>query len=494
MIELKYLFMNGFITIRKKGVGMKRMLNFSNNDEIVRFLSENNIKILNLCHIPEEGRLKTLSFSATDKNRVYEILDSGERVDGSNLFSFIEAGKSDIYIVPDIKRAFVNPFSTIPALNILCDYLDENGKPLDVAPKNVLLKAEKKLYSSSGIILKALAELEFYVIAKQENEMLFPGAPDKNYHESSPFSRFEDLRNEVLVTLANVGISTKYGHGEVGRIFTKDGFFMEQQEIEFTPQSLAETAENIAIAKWIIRNTCAKYGVSVSFSPKVALEHIGNGMHIHLCAIKDGENIVANPNGTLSIEAMKMIGGILRFAPSLSAFGNTMPISYLRFIARKESPMHICWSARNRLALIRIPLWWSFNRKSGEKSNLRETFEYRAPDPLANAYLLFAGIALAVNYGLKNPEEAMRIAKNLHIEESGSKRKKLKVLPCSCNESATNLRRDRRFYEANGIFPKTLVDKTIEMLRTYKDEDLWKNVADKQDKIDKIIRQYLHYG
>jgi len=473
---------------------MQEMLKFSEKEDVVRFVSENNIRILNLCHIPEDGRLKTLSFSTADKERVYEILDWGERVDGSNLFSYFDPGKSDIYIVPKFGRAFINPFSKVSTLNILCDYLDENGKPLDVAPKNVLARAEEKLHSSSGIVLKALAELEFYVISKQETEMLFPGASDKNYHESSPFTKFEDLRNEILVTLANVGVATKYGHGEVGRILGKDNTLVEQHEVELTPQSLAEMAETIAITKWTIRNVCAKYGVSASFSPKIALEHAGTGMHIHLCALKDGENVIANPNGTLSAEAMKMIGGILKFAPSLSAFGNPTPVSYLRFIARKESPMHICWSARNRLALIRIPLWWNFRRRSEEKGGCRETFEYRAPDAFANAYLLFAGIVVAVSYGLENAEEAMKIAENLHVEDTGGKRRRLKVLPRSCSESAKNLRKDRKLYEANEVFPKRVIDKTMEKLRTYKDKGLWKSLADKPEKIENMLRLYLHYG
>jgi glutamine synthetase len=476
------------------GFAMQGTLHFSEKEEIVRFILEKNVKILNLCHIPEDGRLKTLSFSATDRNRVYEILEFGERVDGSNLFSFIEAGKSDIYIMPKVDRAFTDPFQTIPTLNILCDYLDEHGKPLDIAPKNVLARAEEKLLSFSGIVLKALAELEFYIISKQEDEILFPGAPDKNYHESAPFTKFEDLRNEILVTLADVGIATKYGHSEVGRIYSKGGTFMEQQEIEFLQQNLMEMAETITIAKWVIRNVCLKHCVSVSFSPKISLEHVGTGMHIHLCALKNEENVVANPNGTLSTEALKMIGGMLKFAPSLTAFGNTTPASYLRLISRKESPMHICWSARNRLALIRIPLWWNFVKRGEERGNIRETFEYRAPDPLANAYLLFAGIALAVNYGLENSEEALKMAEDLHIEGTGGKRKRLRILPKSCSESAKNLSKDRRLYEANDVFPRKLIDKTIDRLKAYRDKDLWKNLGDKPEKVENVLKQYLHCG
>jgi glutamine synthetase len=472
---------------------MQRTFGFTERGDVAKLISEKNIKILNLCHIPEDGRLKTLSFSAVDKNRVLEILEFGERVDGSNLFSFIESEKSDIYIKPNIQRAFINPFSNVPTLNILCDYLDENGKPLEVAPKNVLNKAEEKLQSSKGIRIKALAELEFYIIAREEREVLFPNIPDRNYHESSPFSCFESLRNEILVTLSEVGIAIKYAHSEVGQLMRKDGVLMEQHEVEFLPQNLVDMAENIAVAKWAIRNVCAKNGFSVSFSPKVSLEHAGNGMHIHFCATKNGSNIIVNPNGTLSEEGLKMIGGILKFASSLTAFGNPTPISYLRFISRKESPMHICWSARNRLALVRIPLWWNFTSTKTRTENAKETIEYRAPDPLANAHLLFAGMTLAINYGLENSEESLKTAEKLHIEGK-SKGKRLKPLPKSCHESAQNLRKDRKLYEADDIFQKRLIDKTIEKLKAYRDKDLWKNITDKPEKIERIIQQYIHYG
>jgi len=469
-------------------------LNIAEKEDLPRFISEKDIKILNLCHIPEDGRLKTLSFSAVEKRRVHEILDLGERIDGSNLFSFIEPSKSDIYIMPRFDSAFTHPFSSIPAINVLCDYLDEDGKPLDIAPQNVLARAEERLRASNTVVLKAIAELEFYIVSEQETETLFPSAPDTNYHESAPFTNFEDVRNEILATLSNIGIPTKYGHSEVGRILSKDGTLMEQQEIEIAPQNLVNLADAIAIAKWVIRNICLKHGVSASFSPKVSMEHVGSGMHIHVCASRNGDNIIANPGGTLTLEAIDMIGGILKFAPSLSAFGNTRPVSYLRFIARKESPMHICWGARNRLALIRIPLWWNFLGASKEKDSCKETVEYRAPDALSNPSLILAGIGIAANHGLSNAKKAQEIAEELHIEETGSKRKQFKTLPQSCVESAENLENDRKLYEADGVFPRRLIDKTIETLKSYHDRDLLRKLTTKPDEIENLLKQSLHYG
>lgn len=473
---------------------MDGLQGFSEKEDVVKFVSENGVKIVNLCHIPEDGRLKTLSFSASDKARLLEILDLGERVDGSSLFSSIEPSESDIYVAPRLCKAFKNPFAPIPTLNILCDYLDENGRPLSIAPQAVLRRAGEKLRSSTGIELKALAELEFYVISKLETEVLFPAGPDKNYHESAPLARFENVRNEIIATLAEQGIATKYGHCEVGRILSEDNVFMEQHEIEFMVRHMEEMAETVPIAKWVVRNVCSDHGVSASFSPKISMEHAGTGMHIHICGKKNGMNVVAGPDGELSDEALKMIGGILRFAPSLAAFANTTPASYVRFIARKESPMHICWSARNRLALMRVPLWWSHRRNGDQAESCRETFEYRAPDAFANTYLLFAALATAIDYGMQNPKEAEKIAENLHVDGGTGGHEKFRALPSSCGEAADNLQKDRRFFEAGGIFPERLIDKTVEKLMAYDDRDLWRKLTERPEEADALLRQYLHYG
>jgi glutamine synthetase len=473
---------------------MKGKLNLVEKEDVLKFISENGVKILNLCHIPEDGRLKTLSFSASDKKQVHQVLELGERVDGSSLFSYIAPDKSDIYITPKLNTAFLNPFSSEPTVNILSRYLDEKGKALDVAPENILHKAEQKLHSSANITLSALAELEFYIISKLESKNLFSSVAERHYHESAPFSKFGDLRNEILVTLADIGISTKYGHAEVGNIQKEEDTVVEQHEIELAPENLTRMADTIAVTKWVIRNVCAKHGVTVSFSPKISLEHAGSGMHIHLCGLRKQKNAIVDSEGNLSNEAKKMIGGILRFAPSLCAFGNTIPVSYLRFVSRKESPLHICWGIRNRLALIRIPLWWNLKKIKEEVSATQRTFEFRAPDASANAHLLFAGIAIAIEYGFSNSEKALRIAEELHIELGKEEKEGLNRLPQSCAESATNLENDREYYETDGVFSKEVIDGTIRKLRSYKDKALSQRLRNEPRETQDLMHKYLHYG
>ncbi len=460
-------------------------------DDIIKIVREKNIRILNLCHIPEDGRLKTLSFTAKDERRLADILELGERVDGSSLFPYVDPYQSDIYIMPKPESYFFDPFSPLPALDIMCEYLDENGKALGIAPESTLLRAETKLDSTAKILLKTLAEIEFYIKSKTENARLT--LIENNYHETNPFAMFTDLRNEALVTLEELGFATKYGHSEVGRFYTKTLQVMEQHEIEFLPQSLRKTAEGITIAKWVLRNLSRKFDASVSFSPKPSLEHAGNGMHLHLCGLKEGANVFGSASGQLTDEARQVIGGILKFAPSLAAFGNTIPVSYLRFISQKESPMKITWGMRNRSALIRIPLWWNFEKVNSERDPCRKTIELRAPDPSANNYLLLAGIAVAVEYGLKNPKETMKISDDLNADSS-NKDGTLSILPLSCEEAAEYLERDRSYYEETGVFPKVVIDGTITKLRFYKDKGIWERLMNRPDEIAEMLQKYLDYG
>ncbi|MCW4051708.1 MAG: glutamine synthetase family protein [Candidatus Bathyarchaeota archaeon] len=467
-------------------------------DQYITQIQEKGVRIVNLCHIPDDCRLKTLSFTAKTRNRLEEILEFGERVDGSSLFPYINPDRSDVYIIPRTESAFIDPFNSLPTLNILCDYFDEDGKPMKTAPQNILRRAEEKLFSSNSTVLNGLAELEFYVIQKKENVSDPSEKNDSvqtgNYQESTPIAKFGDLRNEALATLEDIGFAMKYGHAEVGRFYSKNGCLMEQQEIEFLPRRLSRMAETITIAKWVVRNICEKHGVTVSFSPKPALEHAGNGMHIHLYPVRGNRNVISDSEGNLTSEAKQIIGGILKFSRSLAAFGNTIPVSYLRFLSRSESPMHICWEAKNRLALIRIPLWWRFEKPFRESENSRRTFEYRGPDPSASNYLLFAGIAVAANYGLRNPKEAMKIAQDLNIGEKTELNKKRELLPLSCTEAADNLRRDREYYEGDGVFPKTVIDSIINRLESYKDGQLRTDMAANQSNVESLILRYLEYG
>jgi len=460
-------------------------------EDLIKFVKDKEVRMINLCHVAEDNRLKTLNFAIGNENHLNEILDHGERVDGSSLFSYVEQNKSDVYIKPKVKKAFLNPFNTSPTLNIMCGYFDEKGNPLEIAPQNILLKAQEKLQKDMGIDLKVLCELEFYIITRQEIEALYPGTSQKNYQESSPFVKFEQIRNEILTTLAAAGLPVKYGHAEVGML-QKESNLMEQHEVELQLEPPEDMADHVSIAKWMIRNIGAKHGVEISFAPKLMYGHAGSGMHVHISATKNDESIMTSTDRKLSDEARAMIGGVLKFAPSLTAFGNMVPTSYLRLVPRQEAPTNVFWDYKNREALIRVPLGWQIE-ENGKHEHM-QTFELRLPDGSANVYLLLAGILMAVDYGLTNKETALQIADETLLEATKFKRDSVKSLPTSCYESAKLLEKHRERYEKGHVFPRRVIDGVIQRLRQYDDQNLSEELRKDSQKANETTKKYLHCG
>lgn len=478
---------------------------FSKRD-IIKFINENNIEAVNFRHMGGDGRLKTLNFVVASNAQLDRLLSAGERVDGSSLFSYIDAASSDLYIIPRYKTAFLNPFSTIPAIDILCSYYTKEGVRLPSSPENILRKSHEVLTANTGLSFEAMGELEYYVA--YDRKKLYPTIVQKGYQESSPFCRWEALRYEAMQAIAQAGGLLKYGHSEVGHIYSEDQE-MEQNEIEFMPVPIEDAADQIVVAKWILRMLGNKYGVVISFAPKISFGHAGSGLHVHTRLVKNGKNMMVDGNG-LSDIAKRSIAGFLSLAPSLTALGNTVPLSYLRLVPHQEAPTNICWGDRNRSVLIRIPLGWINTGNMARDVNPQEsdnaqdfsdsqTVEFRCPDGSANIHLLMAGLAVAARHGL-GMEKALELANKLYVDvnifsaEHKSIQDRLPQLPASCWESAEYLLRDRQIYEQDNVFPPVVVDGLAKILQSYNDRDLSQRYYGKGDEINKLVEEYFHFS
>lgn len=482
----------------------KPSVDFTRND-IIRYIESNRIKMVNFRYQAEDGRLKTLNFTIHSRQHLENILSSGERVDGSSLFSFIEAGSSDLYVVPRFRTAFVNPFSEIPAIDILCSFYSSDGKPLESAPEFILKKAHEEFKKATGLNFKAMGELEYYVITNKQDK--YPAVDQKGYHGSAPFIKYNDFRIQAMKLISESGGKIKYGHSEVGNFSTASELY-EQHEIEFLPVDVEETAGQIIIARWILRMLAFRYGLVVSFAPKITVGKAGSGMHIHMLAEKDGKNVMIE-NGKLSDTARKMIAGILDLAPSLTAFGNTIPTSYLRLVPHQEAPTNICWGDRNRSVLVRVPLGWIgasdmiCDANPGEKSGSndftsKQTIELRSPDGSADIYFLLAGIVTAARHGFEMPD-GLEFAKktfvdvNIFKDENKNCCDNLNHLPVSCFESAGKLNEMRKYFENNGVFPSGTIDTIIRTLKSHNDGNLSEKLYGNNEEISKLVNKFIHW-
>jgi len=479
----------------------KEPRDFSRTD-LVKYIKENDIKMVNFRYAAGDGRLKTLNFIINDGKYLDRILSAGERVDGSSLFKGIDAASSDLYVVPRYRTAFVNPFSSVPAIDLLCSFYTADGKPFAGAPAEVLRRSEAEFRKVSGCEFHALGELEYYVISPKNP--LYPTGTQKGYHESYPFSKWEGLRTEAMAAIAEAGGRIKYGHSEVGFVRTEDSE-MSQQEIEFLPVPASESADQLAVAKWILSGIGNKYGVVLSFAPKISIGHAGSGLHVHACLLRGGKNIMISKDG-LSVPARKLIAGFLEQAGALTAFGNTVPTSYFRLVPHQEAPINVCWAYRNRSSLIRIPLGWLNASGMVKDANPgsavprvepAQTVEFRSADGSANLHLLMAGLCVAARRGFERADalafaDKYFVGKNIYHKENAAAMEKFPRLPSSCWASAEALEKARGIFEARGVFPPQVIDSLIKRLKSYDDRSLSEKLFGKEEEIKKLVEEYLY--
>jgi glutamine synthetase-like protein len=82
------------------------------------------------------------------------------------------------------------------------------------------------------------------------------------------------------------------------------------------------------------------------------------------------------------------IGGLLTHVDSLLAICAPTTNSYKHLVPHSEAPVNVAFSACNRSAAVRIPMYYQGNPKA-------KRLEFRPPDPSCNPYLAFSALLCA---------------------------------------------------------------------------------------------------
>ena len=437
-------------------------------EDIMKFIRENGIKMLNFRYAGWDGRLKALNFIIRSEEHLDTVLSTGERVDGSSLFKYIEADSSDLYVVPKYRTAFVNPFEKIPTLDLLCSYFDKDGNPLASSAENIMKKAHDVLKERTGYELNAMAELEYYIICdKDKIDTDFPAVDQRGYHEAGPFTKFEQLRKDTMLAIAEAGGLIKYGHSEVGN-FTDDKYYYEQNEIEFETTNIEDAADRLLIGKWMLRMIAAQYGVTVSYAPKITVGKAGSGLHIHMKLMKDGKTATVDDEGKLSDSAKKAIPGCLDVASAITAF-------------------------------VKITIANPNYSEDLKDYHGKQTYEFRAADGSANIYLLLAGLCVGTRHGLEmdnglDLSNKLYINVNIFKDEHKDRLAELEHLPASCYESAQALKEKKEIFMKYDVFTEGMIEGIVSNLENYNDYQLSERLYGNNGEIRKLVDQYIHIG
>ncbi|NDJ60614.1 MAG: type I glutamate--ammonia ligase [Chloroflexi bacterium] len=394
--------------------------------------------------------------------------------DGSSIRGFQTINVSDLNLIPVPGTAFIDPVPATPTLSLLCDVVDISGDPYGRDPRGVARRAEAYL-TSSGIADTAFfgPEAEFYIFTNiryssneysafyevdSESGFWNTGAEGQNlgykprikegYFPAPPSDKLQDLRAEMVAALMAIGIGVEVHHHEVGSA--------GQAEIDMRFDTLLNMADKLQLYKYIIKNVAYQNGYTVTFMPKPVFADNGSGMHCHQSLWKDGGNTFFDEGGyaLLSQNALHYIGGILKHAPALLAFTNPTTNSYRRLVPGYEAPVNLVYSARNRSAAIRIPMY--------SASPKAKRIEFRAPDPMANPYLAFSAMMMAGLDGIRNQIHPGDPADYDLYEDA----KDAPTVPASLADALGALKADHGFLVEGGVFTTDFIENYIDYKQT----------------------------
>ncbi len=403
----------------------------------------------------------------------------GFQFDGSSIAGWKAINESDMTLIPDPSTAVMDAFAAQPTLVVLCDVREPlSGKAYNRCPRSIAKRAEAYI-SKSGTGDKAFfgPELEFFIFDDVRfnvgmNEGFYfldssesphnsgrdyaanggignlghrPGVKG-GYFPCAPVDSAQDLRSEMLTTLAEMGVPVEKHHHEVAAA---------QHELGIKFSTLVNSADHVQIYKYVVHNVAHMHGKSACFMPKPIKGDNGSGMHVHQSLWKGSQPLFAGKKyADLSDTALHYIGGIIKHARAINAFTNPTTNSYKRLIPGFEAPVLLAYSARNRSASCRIPF------SVGEKS---KRVEVRFPDPACNPYLGFAAMLMAGIDGIKNkinPGKAMDMDL-YHLPPA-----ELAKVPTVCGslrEALQALDADRKFLTQGGVFDDDMIDAYIEL-------------------------------
>ena len=447
--------------------------------DIIKLIEEKDIKMVDFKMVDINGQYRHVTIPAQHFSE--DTMRDGIGFDASN-YGYAVVEKSDMVFIPDLDTAIIDPFCEIPTLSMTGNAMvidHPANRPLAQYPRNIVLAAEQYM-RDSGIAdtMLILPEFEFYLfdnvswsvqpnaigMTLDANQAYWNSdvdgrglvvAKQKNYHVAKPFDPTYECRSEMCLLMEAAGIPIKYHHPEVGAA--------GQFEIEPKLGQMSKMADATMMIKYIIRNTALKHGLSATLMPKPVYGEAGNGMHVHMLLLKDGQPVFSDDNGYshLSETAHYFIGGLLKHIASLCAITNPSTNSFKRLVPGFEAPVTVGYATSNRSAVIRIPAY--------AKTPSERRFEIRNPDATCNPYLCYAAILMAGLDGIKNKIDPKANGwgpydVNLYTL-SDEEKAKLTSLPTNLGDALDALEADHDYLTEGGVFPVELINNFIKAKR-----------------------------
>ncbi len=452
---------------------------FSNSEEMLRFIKDLNVEMLDLKVIDLHGRWHHMTYSTRYLKE--SIFTEGTGISLSPYPGYRAVNQGDMKVIPDPTTAFLDPFYEAKTLSVICDLYNNDGTPYERDPRRIAKRAEAFI-AECGIDAESLwlPELEFYIFDRVrygsfiwksfyeiDCDWAFWNAEDENSLGSklpatgvgqadAPRDRLFNIRTEIVRRIENAGYPVKYHHHELGG--------PGQSEIEPHIGPLLKMADCIMVMKYMASNTCREYDKTMTCMPKPMHDVPGSGMHFHQYLSKNGKSLFFDEKGyaKLSGMALNYLGGLFKHTPAIMAITNPSTNSYCRFGVGMAAPMNLFFGESNRSSSIRIPGY--------AENEFEQRVEYRLPDGICNPYLAMAAQLMAGLDGIRNKIDPTAEGygpydfNNYELPEE--EKAKIKSTPSSVEETLAAIQKDNDFLTAGGVFPAEIIDTWVKLKRS----------------------------
>lgn len=441
--------------------------------DVITLSKKHRCTMLDLTFVDVPG---TLHHTSKPIHELADVLKHGAGFDGSSIRGFQQIQESDMLLIPDPATAIIDPFTAEPTLSLLCDVQEPGAKDLYTRSPRTIAKRAMAHLKKSGVADTAYfgPEAEFFIFdhvsydvgtgashyrvdseeatwnsgahCEEKPSLGYTIRHKEGYFPASPFDTGQDLRAEMVRVMEAAGITIETFHHEVAT--------GGQAEIDMKFDELLRMADKLIRYKYIARNVAKAHGKSVTFMPKPIFGDNGSGMHTHQSLWKQNTPLFAGKEyAGLSPMALHYMGGILAHARALCALCNPTTNSYKRLVPGFEAPVNFIYSARNRSAAIRIPMY-SDNPKA-------KRIEFRSPDPTCNPYVAFAAMLLAGLDGIKRKlSPGAPTDQNLY-HASPEALRKIPHAPHDLSEALDALEQDHAFLLQGDVFSQSYLDDFI---------------------------------
>ncbi|MEI3606551.1 glutamine synthetase family protein [Pseudogracilibacillus sp. SE30717A] len=336
------------------------------------------------------------------------------------------AEDGDFFALPDPNTFAILPHRKNTA-RMLCDLVDENGNPWNGCPRSTLKRLLNKVEQVLGGKLHMAYEQEAYLLKEKEGTRI--SADQSHCFSTVGVDVQEDFVQDFVFALEKMGVVTEQISSEYGP---------GQLEVNLRYANALKATDDQVTFAHLFKQIASDHDMIGTLMPKPFGHLAGSGLHTHISLFNEnGENLfkdVTDQRGLdMSEDAYYFIGGLLKHGKSLVAIGAPSYNSYKRMQPGSWAPAHICYGARNRSVLVRIP----------EKRRDRR-FEFRGADGTCNPYLLSTCLIAAGLDGIQNKidpgdpiEEDVSLMDEFELKEKG-----IEWVPRTLNDALDSLSED----------------------------------------------------